>query len=554
MTLIANQTLADTQARQNLNANLASLDQTQPDLRQWVIDQVLHVEWVFGRDRSLTAIDEFGQWAGACSLPARAAGAALGKMEIKGAVGCLLAPPHAAHLRAALDRLRPEQAIVAIVPDHRDLAIMLHCDDLSEAMAAHRLWFAAGPAWDVSLRNLLEQRPGLATPSQFIRTPDADPEDVQQLIVAAQQIFAEVSAARGAHVELLSKHPFEPQADRRRVCLVAPSRFRLWNDLGGTLLGVFDGNSELKVAHFDSDNPLCSSPLALLTAVRQCDVIVTANTGRSDLPGLVPDSIPWITWITAGRIPSRALAGPMDHLLVTDERLVKAATQSGWPASQIALAAWPALKAISGASGEKCLAIIADTSTLDTPGDLIEYSSQSILWESIRQELLNDPFVLTDIQGYLRNRMGRAGVGEQSFPAARFIDRLIVPAYQQGLARSLIAAGLPLRLFGAGWDAVSELASRASGELRSAEQLREAVSVSTALVHAWPTNLTHPIEAIPLPLVQRGNGTKDAFLQSARQALNGRLAPPSPSKHPISAGMFVRILHSTSATASDNMI
>lgn len=553
MTLIASDTLAQTQARQNFQANLASLSLAQPDLQQWLTDQVLHLEWVFARDRSLTAIDEFGGWVAGCSLPGRAATAALAKLQIKGAVGCFLTPMHSAYLKEALTRLRPEQAIVAIVPDHRDLAMLLHCDDLSEAIGSHRLWFAAGPAWDVGLKDLFERQSGLATPSQFIRTPDADPEQAQLLIVTAQQIFAQVSAARTQEADDLAKTPIASRSQRTRVCVVAPSRFRLWNDLGGTLNALFDTSSPVTIHPFNTDDPLCSAPLALLKAVRQCDAILTTNTGRSDLPGLVPESTPWITWVTAARIPSTSLAGPWDHLLVSDDRLIEIARTAGWPATRVALARWPAQELSVPANAEKQLALIADINTLDTPADLAEYSSHSILWESIRHELLNDPFVLSDIKGYLQDRMHRARVGEQSFPAVRFIDRLIVPAYQQGLARTLIQAGLPLRVYGEGWETIPEFAPLAGGTIRSADQLRRAIESSTALIHAWPTNLAHPIDSIPLPSVTRGAGTKDAFLQAARAALIGRLAPSPRRQQPISAELIGGILRSTSTPDSDKM-
>jgi hypothetical protein len=53
-------------------------------------------------------------------------------------------PPHAAHLRAALDRLSASQAVVAVVLDPAALPVLLSCDDFSADIAAHRLWVAAG--------------------------------------------------------------------------------------------------------------------------------------------------------------------------------------------------------------------------------------------------------------------------------------------------------------------------------------------------------------------------------------------------------------------------
>lgn len=546
MTLLASHTLAASQAQDNLNANLAALDQTQPDLRQWVIDQVLNVEWVFGRDRTLTAIDEFGQWHSGSSLPGRTARALLSKLEIKGAVACFLCPSHAAQIGTALERLRPEQAIIAVVPEHRDLAMILHSADFSESIQSHRLWLAAGPAWDVGLRSLLERLAGLATPTQFIRTPLADPQQTQELIATAQQIFADISASRSEQLQSFagSNTAITPAHDR--LCVVAPSRFRLWNDLGHTMIGALADTDSVEVVPFDPDDPLCSSPLALATTVRRCTALLTANTARSDLPGLIPETIPWITWLTAGRIPSSALAGERDHLLAVDSSIMQAAIRAGWKATHVHLATWPALPSIQPAAS-RGLSIIADTSSLDTPRDLIEYSSHCVLWESIRHELLDDPTVVHDVASYLKQRMQRSRVGEEGFSAARFIEKLIVPAYQQGLARLLIRAKIPLALYGSGWESIPEFAAHASGPVGSREDLANALARSAALVHAWPSLLAHPIESAGLPLLRRGSGGPESLVRQARHLLQTSTKPVERSGEPLSGGRIRALLRSTSA-------
>ena len=55
-------TLADNQAQQHLAENLKALDCTQPQLRPWVGDEMLNVEWVFARDKTLTALEADGRW------------------------------------------------------------------------------------------------------------------------------------------------------------------------------------------------------------------------------------------------------------------------------------------------------------------------------------------------------------------------------------------------------------------------------------------------------------------------------------------------------------
>jgi hypothetical protein len=534
--------LAQTQAWQFLAQNLASLKATQCELVSVVGQQKLDVEWVFARDRTLTAIDEGELWWSGCSLPARAAETILAKLEVRGGVGCFLAPSHSAMLRVALSKLRPEQAIIAIVPDLRDLALMLHCEDFSSELDAHRLWFAAGESWDVALRLVLDEHPGLPTPSSFIRTPDADPQVIDPLISSAQRVFSEMNAARNTAMQSMRQEI--RVCPRHRVCVVAPSRFRLWNDLGPVMRSAVDGVSNLEIAAFYCDDPCNGSPLALLRAASQCGAIFTANTARTDLPGLIPESLQWITWLTTPRLPSAALSGPDDHLIVVDSILRDLAIQSGWSDRQVHVGAWPianGLLSVDFREGPVELSIVADTSALDTPKDLIEYSSHSLLWEAIRHELLKTPFALADINGYLDDRMRQIGVADENFPRARFMEKLIVPAYQQGLARLLLNARVPLRLHGQGWDRIDEFRPLAHGAVESREQLHEITRSSAALVQVWPTGIAHPIDAMGVAVVGKQKSSP-GFLDQANRALRGLLVAPNQSSSPLGPDLIRKIL------------
>jgi hypothetical protein len=474
----------------------------------------------------------------------------LAKLQIQGAVGCFLVPSHAAQICVALEKLRPEQAIIVIAPEMRDLAVILHCEDFRDDIESHRLWFAAGAAWEIGLRKLLDDRIGLATPTQFIRAQDADAEQIDSMIAAAQKIFCDVNASRSAAVQAMSRDLAAGRAvsSARKLCVVAPSRFRLWNDIGHVLTEITQGRAaECEAVLFDADDPLCSSPLALLNAARQCSAILTANTARSDLPGLLPETAPWITWITAARIPSSALAGMRDHLIVADPSWRDPALKSGWPADRVHVGTWPRTHSTAiGSHAARSLSIIADTAPLDTPTDLSEYSSHSLLWEAIRHELTKNPFVIDDVNAYLAQRMRRLGVGEEAFARNRFVEKLVVPAYQQGLARVLIRAGLPIRLWGEGWDELAEFRPHAAGAIRSREILDEAVSQSAAVVHVWPTaRFTHPIDTMGIPVVRNTAQTPDRFLHDARSALAGRaLSAAVPSQTPLSAELLAAILQS----------
>ncbi|HEY1629543.1 MAG TPA: hypothetical protein VGF52_06770, partial [Tepidisphaeraceae bacterium] len=480
MTLALSISSAQTQAQANWTRNQAALETSQPQLLQLLAEISLDVEWVFARDGSLSAL-EFDQWIGGCSLPRRAAQAMLAKLAVQGAVACFLDPSHAGHVSAALEMLRPEQAMIAIIPQAHNLAALLHCEDFSADLQSRRLWFAAGADWENILAKLFEDHPGLSTPAQFIRTPDAETQIIEPLISAAQKIFSRANSDRS--IEMQTMRESVTVCVTTRLCAVIGSRFRLWNDIGHAMLSALK-QTDLDIVQFDADDPALSSPLALLKAASPCNLIMTANTSRTDLPGLLPETIAWITWITGPRIPSGALASESDRIILADPAARESALKSGWRESQIHIAGWPAIAcAQKPDQSSPTLSIIVDTFDLETPKDLIEYSSHGLLWESIRRELSADPFVLSDANDFLSRRMQKLNVGDENFPHQRFIEKLILPAYQQGLARTLIKANLPLRLHGSGWNDLDEFRSHAAGSITSREEFDRVISQSAVLVN-----------------------------------------------------------------------
>jgi hypothetical protein len=516
MTLIADTPSAAVQADANWSRNFAAIEASQPRISQSLTQLQLDVEWVYARDGSLSGL-EADQWLGGCSLPRRAAQAMLTKLAVQGAIACFLDPSHAAPVRAALELMRPEQAIIAIIPELHNLAALLHCEDFSADIQSRRLWLAGGPDWKNDLTKLFNDHPGLPTPAQFIRTPDSDPQTIDPMIAAAQKIFSQANADRS--VEMQTMRETTSVCQTTRLCVVAGSRFRLWNDIGQAMLAAVK-QTDLDVVHFDADNPSLNSALALLKSASECNVILTANTSRTDLPGLLPETIAWITWVTGSRVPSAALAIDNDHLILVDPASRESALKGGWRDSQIHIAAWPAI-ASSQTSGSSALSIIADTFDLQTPKDLTEYSSHGLLWEAIRHELAANPLSLVDPNDFLSDRMRRQHVGEDNFARQRFIEKLILPAYQQGLARMLIKAKLPLRLFGEGWNELDEFKSHAAGSIQTREEFDRVISQSAILVHVWTG--THPIEALDKPILRRRDNRAESFIRDAKAAIAGNL-------------------------------
>ena len=533
---------ADLRAAANVRANLSALRETQP----WLVDQVGAVApdvfWIFARDGSLTAMSSGERWWSGCSLPVRAAKFMFRKLDIGGPVACFLDPLHAAQARVALDLLQPRQAVIAIVPELRALSILLHCDDFAAEIGGHRLWLVTGADWPGQMHRLLTENPGLPTPMQFIRPILADPEPADRLIAPAQKVFVEINATRAERVRAIISGVRPRQSQLPRLCLIAPSMFRLWEGAGECLAHLFEvpafRTRGIAACRFDSDDPVSASPLALAMAASKCDCVVAANVARADAPGLVREGVPWITWISSPRIPPAG--APQDCLILADGSWESNARRAGWGPAQVKTAGWPA-KAVEGSNIPPTLAIIADTHPLDIPETVSSYSSHALLWEMIRDELGRDPFVLTDIEKFLGSRMLRLQIAEAGFNRALFIERLIIPAYQQGIARALAGGGIPMRLFGNGWGQLPDLGNMAEGPIERREKFERAIEEIGVLVHAWPWAHAHPIDAVGRPVIRAFGRRRQAFLSEARAVTGGSLPSTTPAGPVLSHDLILQL-------------
>lgn len=525
---------ADVVADAHWRANIAALTATQPVLIPLLTEAAVDVTWLYARDGALTAMDGGAWWSG-CSVPAAAARAMLKSLGGSGTVAGFLRPPSAAAVRVALDRLRANQAMIVLVPDPAAAWVLLHCENFAADMRAHRLWLAVGADWETQLAGLLRDNEGLPTPTQFVRLTDGNEELAEAMIAPAQRIFGEITQHRTAAIGQLQEIAATPTS--RCACVIAPTHFRLWDDAGQTLARLA---GELGWRHVDADDPACASPLAMARAASGCAAVILPNTGRADLPNVIAESTPWITWVTGRRVPAFAGAGSHDVLLVAAPAWRDAALAAGWPALRVHVATWPHQELPATTQGP--LLICADLRPLDPPKEVVEMSSHRLLWDAIADELSRDPFVLgPSIVDYLHARMKRLNIAE--LDQRRFIDELIAPAYARGLADLLRREGLPLRLAGEGWDRVEMLKLFAIGPVTSREGFRDIVASSAALVHAWPTVHDHPIEHAGRPVVHPCGG-RDAFLRDARAALAGKLLMPAPSAPPLTSDLLARLIES----------
>ncbi len=509
---------------------------------------------VFARDGSLTMLGGDGHWWSGCSLPTRAARTVLKTLEVKGTVACFLAPPHAGYVRVALDMAAPHQAMLLVVPDVRDAAVMLRCEDFSADVAAHRLWLACGDDWAAEMARLFAEQPGLPTPTQFVRLPAAAAEVIDPLIAASQKVFADVLGRRAMEVRSLRESWRPRRGSARKVCVVVGSQFRLWDDAGIVLAEqLVQGDPHAPLSRvdwhrLDPDDPATASPLALASGAAACDALVTANFSRADAPDLLPHGMPWVTWVTtAARLPAAGAAGPNDALLVADARLRDDALRLGWPGGRVAVAAWPALTPASTSTSPaaaKALSLIAATRPLDPPKHVEEFSSHRLLWATIRDALHDDPFAPGGDAGeYLTAQLRRYEVPPEGLDRAAFIDGLIVPACVQAVARLLIREAVPLRLFGNGWAEVEEFAPYAAGAVADRAALRGIVAGSAGLVHAWPSHEAHPLDTAGRPVVRSAGRDRESFLWDVRRALAGAAAHGAEGvTTPLSASQLLRLL------------
>jgi len=492
-------TIATLQARQNLAANRLALRLSSAFLS--IPDELEAHDWVYARDGSLTRRAD-GNWLGNCSVPLLAGREMVKSLAAKGAVICLLDPPHAQTIVAAFERLTPLQTVIVIKTDATDLMSLLACADLGNLITARRLHWIAGDAWPGQLHQLLADNPGLPVPSQFVRVSATEDSVVQGIIQIARPIIIEAGKRRAQRtLALLSK----ARPNTRKVAVLTQSHFRLWDDAGAILGMTLQSASQFQTQFLDQDHPLTACTTALAICAAESDAIVTANAARADLPGLVGTDRPWICWVTGGRIPARDPHAPADGLLLADPAWREPALRAGWPANRIRITGWPMRAGQHSTEKISSLALICNTSSLDVPEDELPYSSHHVLWQTIARELLETPDSLTaNLDAFLSDRLARYRISEEGFDRRLFIERLLLPAYAHGLAGTLVRGGIPLNLYGKGWQDLPAFAPHAREPVESGEALIDIARCHKALVHCWPSHTAHPIDSLGVPVVRAG--------------------------------------------------
>ena len=479
-------------AERNWRANRRAVGRRQPAVAEHLDRCEPPTIWATARDGSVSARDGDGRWLAGCSVPRLAGRALLRTLPVEPGGHVLLAPAHAGLLTAARERLGPAVVLFVLQTDAAVVRAMLGAANFADDLTAGRLWLATGPAWADALRAAFDDHPGLTTPTRFVRTRLTPDEAVDALSAEAQRVFGDVVTARATALQQLHARP---AAAHGGLLLIAGSRFRLWDHDASAAQRAIPA-----AVPFDADDPLSASPLALARAAEGCAAVLAVNAGRGNGGDAVRAEVPWVTWATVPAVPPFAAAGPRDRVVVADPTWTKVAKAAGWPAERVAVGRCP-VRPVAAPPPRAAVAIIADTVPVEVPDAVRQFSSHQLLWEAIEAELHAHPWAAADPAAYLVARAAAAGIDVGSLDAGLFLTGLILPAHLQGAAKLLVNGGLPVQLWGRGWDALSALADDARGPVNDADHLATIVGQSSLLVRPTPGVGWHPVEAFGRPVL-----------------------------------------------------
>lgn len=490
---------------------------------------------VWGRDGSPTFRTGETWWT-QCSVPRAASKALLEAFRPTSSVACFLFPFHPAAVREALDMTSSQQAVIALLGDI-DLSMFLSCEDFSADFASNRLWLVRDAA---GLEALLQDRRGLPVPGIFIRTPGTDDALVKTGVDSCQAVFSRIRERNEQHAEQIRRTPRTLSRPAQRLLVATTNRFKLWDDAQVALRDIASAMDGMEMMNWAIDDPASMSPLHLLEQSSKADALLAADFFRGDAHGVLPSDLPVITWVTQPRVDTYTAASKLDRVLLADPAFRKLARQAGWPDAQVEMAARPTTLLPSPPPGSR-LALIADTLPLSIPPEIEDFSSHRLLWERAESELRTDPLRIgTDIAGYLDRMRIEMHIAPEGFPTVTIAERLVVPLWQQEVARRILGAGLPLKIYGSGWDK-TEVSSAVAGSICSVQDLRKAVEQAAALIVPIPVAYAHPAEACGRAAL-RASGDLASFLRRAAAAVASPAKPAIPTIPILSTNLLRRLL------------
>ena len=455
----------------------------------------------FGRDGSLTARVN-GAWLGGSSVPSLVAAALLERTMLPTDALCIVAPNHAQHVVVTLDALPPSASLLAIWSDLAALAFALRCADFADALAGGRLHLLGPDEVGDNVRRLADDRPGWAVPKQIIIFGDSravqNPETIQALQESATTGLREAAEDRATAVSRVAADGLPQTAD---VALLAGLRFHPLDRAGQALAATLE---HLEIATADFDHPDSASTLAAARAAAAAPRVVAADLLRHDLPGVVAEGKPWLTWVTRPRPAVPWRAGP-DAVLLAHSRWSDDWLAAGWPKDRVTVGRWPSRPRVATGEG---LLLIADLPPREPPKDVADYSSASVLWDQVASEIAADPWLPARSPRWLADQFTAAGVSGTEAQLARWTRDCVQPAIARGLAAALAETGRSYRIVGTGWDGEAG----AVGPVENADGFDRLLAGSRALVD--PTLAGDGrYGSLGLPVVGLG-ASRDAWLRS----------------------------------------
>lgn len=483
----------------NLEANRAALEEIWPPALRLAPDELPLAEYLMARDGALTARFEDGRWFGGCSVPKRAAVNSLARFEMSSNAATLLAPQHPQVIVRALDGMRPDQALIVIIPQDDTYALTLCLHDFSQAIRARRLWFAPGLDWTRAFVELLDKLPGLPPPTQLIRigsTTSWLSDRIQQL---ADSAIVRTAQSQADSIARLANRRRGDIGEIKRVCVIGSSRFNLWGGAHNWLHVHRDQfQNDFDVTMIDLADPVSRSNYFVARQIDTSDAILSAEIGRSDQPGIASMDVPWIT-LCSQRTPMCAGAGTLDRLMVCSEELFNAALKSGWARNRIDHVA-PIHSARSSKHGR--IALIANLDEIREPAVIETYSSHLALWRMLAKCLGDMSFVPRQSPANLvLEAATKFGIDPQQLPVELFLNRLIAPSWMLSVARRLKAQKINFDIYGEGWNTQSDLQEVWQGPIESADGFSRAISNTGWLLDVWPAQTIHPARNIGIKIV-----------------------------------------------------
>ena len=471
------------------NDNLVALARTDPALADRLArGEGIPVEppqCVLARDGQVTFLLRNGDgqpvWFGRTSLPSVRSQAVLARFDA--GVGNVLLPGigQGDEVSRLLERLGPHRAVFVWEPDLQSVRLALSLHRWSTALDRLRLIFLACHEDGLceALLESLARRPGHLCPERILMWPGASHEAMANCRSAVQQAYSEIRHRRAQQIESLRTAMTERACGRDRPTGSHWAVFSLdprseYVALGEMLAEAIGRQGDEAVA-VGVRGPGDMHPLARLQRVadglqgRLPDAAILLNATRSDLPEMLAEDTPIISWLDpACRVDESLVArfGPSDSILAASSRIRERLCKADVPADRITVLAWPCLVEPIGedpcteeaASRPIDVAFVADRASTEPHAYGLTLWTHEQLWKAacrlIRARL--DRFTEDDGDEVLKRAQRECGARIEDAASRSAIRTALSTSVANALVRAslieaLTRAGGRPTVYGTGW-------------------------------------------------------------------------------------------------------